>query len=759
MIRVFTFLIFFALPTVMGGSRNLNAQDPNPSVVPPLQPADTSSPAATLESLIDSCNELHQLLVAGAINDNRPEALLPAIERILDCLDLRDLPNELRQTAGIESALFLKEVLDRIPLPAADEIPNPDLSATENAGSFRWQIPGTRIAMVHVEAGPYRQGYLFTPGTVRRAPEFYRMVRELPYRQAGRVVSPGLRDAYIAATKRQPTQSADTSSPRGTLTLFIDSCNELYEAIRREKYFDRSDPEFQRLAEQIIACLDTSQLPEYTREYFDAEAAVCLKEVLDRIPLPPAEQIPGLESVESVDGGEPLGRWQVPRTQIAITRMVEGPRRGEYLFSAGTVARAPQLYNRVADQPYLTGAQYPLSEGFYRWWLSNPGHPTVAKLVDRLPDWFQTRFLAMSLWQLTGLVLVIPLCFGAMILLFERGRRRGEQVRESSLLRYWLSYGWFVAAALVPIAFKYFAWEYLTLRGNAVYVLNFCADLVFLMSTVGLIVGISTRTADSIVALPQIAPKSLDANLIRILCRVLGIIAAVIVFLEGGRYLGFPLTTLLASAGIGGLAVALSAQGLIKGLFGTVTILLDKPYRVGERIVVKGHDGFVEEIGLRSTKIRALTGNYISIPNDQMADSEIENIGKRRHIRRRTEIHIPIDTSRAKVAEAADCIREILSDHKGMSPDFPPRVFFTDFAPDAFVIQIVYWYSPPVYWEFMAFSEKINLEIFAAFEKRGIQFSLPLRHTYWKQDDRQGPLEIELKKSSRRGGDCEQELK
>ena len=80
--------------------------------------------------------------------------------------------------------------------------------------------------------------------------------------------------------------------------------------------------------------------------------------------------------------------------------------------------------------------------------------------------------------------------------------------------------------------------------------------------------------------------------------------AATIVFLEGGRYLGFPLTTLLASAGIGGLAIAFSAQGMIRGLFGTVTILLDRPFHVGDRIVVKGQDGFVEEIGLRSTKIR-----------------------------------------------------------------------------------------------------------------------------------------------------------
>ena len=493
------------------------------------------------------------------------------------------------------------------------------------------------------------------------------------------------------------------------------------------------------------------------REYFDAEAAVCLKEILDRIPLPPAEEIPGLESVESAEGGEPLSRWQVPRTQIVISRMLDGPRCGEYLFSAETVARAPEFYERAEVRPYKKESQHPLSEGFYQWWLSSPGNPAVATLVNRLPDSFQRRFLGMSIWQAIGLIVTVPLSLAAMILLFDRGRRRGEQVREQSLLHYWLSFSWFAVAVLVPLGFKHFAWEYLTLRGSASYVVNFCADLVFLTGVVGLIIGVSSRAADSIVALPQVAPKSLDANLIRILCRVLGIVAAVVVFLEAGRYLGFPLTTLLASAGIGGLAIALSAQGLIKGLFGTVTILLDKPYRVGERIVVKGHDGFVEEIGLRSTKIRALTGNIVAIPNDQMADAEIENIGQRRHIRRMTELHIPIDTSREKVETAVGCIRKILSNHEGMTPEFPPRVFFADFLPDAFSIQMIYWYSPPNLWEFMALNERINLEIFAAFDKCGIQFSLPLRHTYWKHDDQQGPLEIQLKQAQLQANESEQQ--
>ena len=102
---------------------------------------------------------------------------------------------------------------------------------------------------------------------------------------------------------------------------------------------------------------------------------------------------------------------------------------------------------------------------------------------------------------------------------------------------------------MVPIGFKHFAWEYMNIRGSAIYIVNFCSDLVFLLGVLGLIVGGSSRAAESIVALPRVSPQGLDANLIRIIFRVLGIVAAVIVFLEGGRHLGFPITTLIASAG------------------------------------------------------------------------------------------------------------------------------------------------------------------------------------------------------------------
>jgi MscS family membrane protein len=169
----------------------------------------------------------------------------------------------------------------------------------------------------------------------------------------------------------------------------------------------------------------------------------------------------------------------------------------------------------------------------------------------------------------------------------------------------------------------------------------------------------------------------------------------------------------------------------------------DKPFRVGERIIFGKYDGVVEDIGLRSTRVRLLTGHQVTVPNGELAGTDIENVGRRPHIRRIADLRIPLDTPREKVEKAVTTIRNVLEGHEGMDPDFPPRVYFNEFNPDSFNIRIIYWYAPPRYWDFLAFSQKVNLDICRAFEGQGIQFSLPTRVTHVDKESRE-PFEFRL---------------
>ena len=226
------------------------------------------------------------------------------------------------------------------------------------------------------------------------------------------------------------------------------------------------------------------------------------------------------------------------------------------------------------------------------------------------------------------------------------------------------------------------------------------------------------------------------------------IITRVIVIIIGSVYLiqvvfGKPMSTFLAGLGIGGLAVALAAQDTLKNFFGSIMIMMDKPFIVGQVVKVEDYHGTVEKIGLRSTRIRTMEGNLVAIPNEKVAVGNINNITSRPHIRRLTDITITYDTPPHKVERAVSIIKEILDNHEGMHPDFPPKIFFNEFNDVSLNIKVIYWYHPPEYWDFMAFSEKVNFKILRAFEAEGIEFAFPTTTTYLAQDNKR-PLNINL---------------
>ncbi len=196
-----------------------------------------------------------------------------------------------------------------------------------------------------------------------------------------------------------------------------------------------------------------------------------------------------------------------------------------------------------------------------------------------------------------------------------------------------------------------------------------------------------------------------------------------------------PITSILAGLGVGGLAVALAAQETIKNFFGSLVIFADKPFELGERIVVGGHDGTIEEVGFRSTRIRTLDGHLVTVPNGELANQMIQNIGKRPYIKRVMNVTITYDTPPDKVQLAVDILKELLDNHEGMDPEFPPRVFFNDFNACSLNILVIYWFHPPAYWDFLAHAEKLNMELLRRYNEAGIEFAFPTQTLYVNQVD------------------------
>ena len=235
-------------------------------------------------------------------------------------------------------------------------------------------------------------------------------------------------------------------------------------------------------------------------------------------------------------------------------------------------------------------------------------------------------------------------------------------------------------------------------------------------------------------------------HMMRMIAKIAVIVVGVIYLLRAVS--GKPLSALLAGLGIGGLAVALAAQDTLKNFFGSLMIMLDKPFSIGQRVTFGGYDGTVEEIGFRSTRVRTLTGHQVTIPNEKVASESVENVGRRPSIRRLANITITYDTPPDKVERALNIIRDILDNHEGLQPDFPPRVFFNEFNDASLNIIMLYWYHPPDWAAYMAFSERVNLQIMRAFEAEGIEFAFPTTTNYLAQDQRR-PLQISIASESR----------
>jgi MscS family membrane protein len=200
-----------------------------------------------------------------------------------------------------------------------------------------------------------------------------------------------------------------------------------------------------------------------------------------------------------------------------------------------------------------------------------------------------------------------------------------------------------------------------------------------------------------------------------------------------------PVTSLLAGLGVGGLAVALAAQETIKNFFGSLVLFGDRPFEINDRVVVDGHDGNVTEVGFRSTRIRTLQGNLVTIPNGELANKTILNIGQRPHIQRNFVLSLTYDTPPAKVKRAMEIVLEVLRDHEGRKPDFPPRVWFEGFGASSLDLRVLYWYHPPDWWAYCAFGDRVNMQILERFNAEGISFAFPTQTLYLARDTKRGP--------------------
>ena len=231
------------------------------------------------------------------------------------------------------------------------------------------------------------------------------------------------------------------------------------------------------------------------------------------------------------------------------------------------------------------------------------------------------------------------------------------------------------------------------------------------------------------------ADEGLRGQFTPLIRRALRIVVVIIGTLTVLATIGVNITGLVALGGVLGLAFSMGSQDSVANLVGTINILTDRPYKVGDWITVGGSiDGDVEEIGFRSTKIRMFDKTLMTVPNGTLASETIKNWSRMPKRRIKMTLGLTYGTTSDQMREALKAIETILVEDEGVDQDYK-LVQFTDFGPSSLDVFLYYFSTSTVWKEYLDTRERVNLKIMDKLTEMGLEFAFPTQTLHLKGDE------------------------
>lgn len=222
-----------------------------------------------------------------------------------------------------------------------------------------------------------------------------------------------------------------------------------------------------------------------------------------------------------------------------------------------------------------------------------------------------------------------------------------------------------------------------------------------------------------------------NAGIIRLIATVLKIglwVGALLLILSN---MGYNVTSLIAGLGIGGLAIGLALQNILGDLFSSLAIYFDKPFKVGDFVIVGQYMGTVKHVGVKTTRIEALQGEEIVMANSDLTNSRIQNFGIMKRRRIVFEFGVTYDTPASKLEQIPGWVKEIIDKPEITEYD---RSHFKAFGDSSLNYENVYYINSGDYNEYMDVQQAINLSIVKKFEAEGVEMAFPTRTVYMKAE-------------------------
>jgi MscS family membrane protein len=509
-----------------------------------------------------------------------------------------------------------------------------------------------------------------------------------------------------SGSKTAAEQVVDISgyrSPRGTLKTFLEAMEEAKNGNTEE-------------LNRAIKALDLSQVNKLIRPEVGRDLVWSLYEVINRSGGIKSKHVSSKEHAKSP--------YQLKKLKAGALQL-KRDQNGRWVFDQETIETLPAMVDEVSKND--TTADKALDKSLL---------PLRLKLRNQLPEWLRDNSFLLELWQWVGILLTIV--FGSL----------ADKI-VSSLLRFGMYHWsrWHTGGAIISRPNNWLRpFGLMAMAGIWWLCLNVLGLpeewLVVLLVAVKVLVGIAgiwagwrvvDLVSDFFTSKAQETLNKLDDVLVPLLRKVF----KVMVFLVGILFilsnLNMNVTGLFAGLGLGGLAFALAAKDTIQNLFGSISVLVDQSFHVGDWVVIEDVEGTVEEVGLRSTRIRTFYDSQVVVPNSRLITATVDNMGKRRYRRFKTTLAVTYDTSSEQLEGLCEGIRELVRMNDYTRKDYY-HVYFHEMADSYLGILIYVFFSTPDWGSELRERHHFLLSVMRLAETMGVQFAFPSRTVIVKKD-------------------------
>ncbi|HUU95744.1 MAG TPA: mechanosensitive ion channel family protein [Phycisphaerae bacterium] len=440
-------------------------------------------------------------------------------------------------------------------------------------------------------------------------------------------------------------------------------------------------------------------------------------------------EMPVLQEVRVEPGGEIYELFSHVAGRIQIGRQRTGDRQGEWLFTRRTVRDVESLYEEFLNRP--------VHESWKGQRLSFRALPSLYIREYIVPATWRGRFLGLEVWQWIGVLLVLLL--GVVIrqlcgFLLPRISRHLLETEGVAMLPQLARKALMPASTFAMLVAVVGGMQFLDLGATVMSWIWWFLKLG--MSVVG--VYAAYRLIDVLMSYISARAARTKSRMDDVLVPLIQKTSKVLVVALGAVFfvapaLGMQVTPLLAGLGVGGLAISFAAKDTIANFFGSLNVVLDRPFQAGDWVKIGNTEGTVESVGLRSSRIRTFYNSQVIVPNAEIMTATIDNMGRRRYRRIRCMISVTYSTTPEQLEAFCEGIRELIRRHPYTRKDYY-HCYVNEFAASSIDILLYCFHEVPDWGTELRERQRLFVDIIRVANRLGVEFAFPTQTVHLAGD-------------------------